>query len=159
MSGFCRPLFGAPNHLKPLVSSGHCPPQLLLNILDQALWPALCFWLCPSSPWVQVKSKTILPFREEMPDQMFPKSWHYTEGPQKWSFITKKWHFHTKMFLIPQNRSFNHIYLTVLLLNMTYALLSKKCRPACQTPCQPPCLICFVIVSHLVGQFVDLHVT
>ena len=25
-----------------------------------------------------------------MPDQMFPKSWHCTEGPQKWSFITKK---------------------------------------------------------------------
>ena len=29
-----------------------------------------------------------------------------TEGPQRWSFITKKWYFLTKVFLIPQNRSF-----------------------------------------------------
>ena len=25
-----------------------------------------------------------------------------TEGPQRWSFITKKWYFPTKVFLIPQ---------------------------------------------------------
>ena len=35
-----------------------------------------------------------------------------TEGPQRLSFITKKWYFPTKMFLIPQNTSFNQIYFT-----------------------------------------------
>ena len=49
-----------------------------------------------------------------------------TEGPQRWSFITKKWYFPTKVFLIPQKRSFNHIYLTFSLSNMIYALLLKK---------------------------------
>ena len=39
----------------------------------------------------------------------------------------KKWYFPTKVFLIPQKRSFNHIYLTFSLSNMIYALLSKKC--------------------------------
>ena len=29
-----------------------------------------------------------------------------TEGPLRWSFITKKWYFPTKVFLIPQKRSF-----------------------------------------------------
>ena len=32
------------------------------------------------------------------------------------------------MFLIPQKRSFNHIYLTFSLSNMIYTCLSKKCR-------------------------------
>ena len=32
----------------------------------------------------------------------------------------------TKVFLIPQQRSFNHIYLTFSLSNMIYALLSKN---------------------------------
>ena len=89
-----------------------------------------------------------LAFREGLPAQMFPKSRHcqdgggltpvwifwricphalMSEGPQMWSFITKKWYFKT-VFLIPQNRSFNHIYLTFSLSNMIYAPLSKKCR-------------------------------
>ena len=34
----------------------------------------------------------------------------------------------TKVFLIPQQRSFNHIYLTFSLSNMIYAHLSKNCR-------------------------------
>ena len=48
-------------------------------------------------------------------------------APYSWSFITKKWYFPTKVFLIPQKWSFNHIYLTFSLSNMIYALLSKKC--------------------------------
>ena len=36
--------------------------------------------------------------------------------------------FPTKVFLFPQNRSFNHIYLTFSLSNMIYALLLKKCH-------------------------------
>ena len=52
----------------------------------------------------------------------------YTQGPQRWSFITKKWYFHTKVFLNPQNRSFNHIYLTFSLSKMILLSFLEKCR-------------------------------
>ena len=49
-----------------------------------------------------------------------------TEGPQRWSFITKKWYLPTKVFLIPKNRSFNHIYLTFSLPNMSLLSTTKN---------------------------------
>ena len=72
-----------------------------------------------------------------------------TEGPQRWSLITEKWYFLTKVFLFPQNRSFNHIYLAFSLSNMIYALLSKKCCELhfCNSTCEPNrsgCLVCGV---------------
>ena len=84
-----------------------------------------------------------------MPGHLFPKSRHCLDGgsdpcldffegfvhlycgrpqTQRWSFITKKWYFPTKVLLIPQKRSFYHIYLTFSLLNMINACLSKKCH-------------------------------
>ena len=75
--------------------------------------------------------------REGVPYQSYPKSrvWPlpgfflkdlsiYT---QRWSFITKKWYFPSKVFLIRQNISFSHIYLTFSISNMIYTLMSKKC--------------------------------
>ena len=61
--------------------------------------------------------------RKGVPYHSFPKSRHCMHwGPSKVIIYLP-----TKVFLIPQKRSFNYIYLTFSLSNMIYSLLSKKC--------------------------------
>ena len=51
-------------------------------------------------------SGTETPKIQTLPDPCLDLS-TCTEGPQRWSFITQKWYLPTKVFLFPQNRSFN----------------------------------------------------
>ena len=74
---------------------------------------------------------------------------HMHWGPSKVITYHRKVIFPHKSFLIPQNRSFNHIYLAFSLSNMIYALLSKKCCELhfCNSTCEPNrsgCLVCGV---------------